>query len=172
MAPQTSYSVEHAAAYQGGRADSGLLDALTGRNTDAGVIPFGCAVAYGTANALLSPRDYVPMKLPAGSTDKILGVLIHDMAHEASYPFGTSSPTGVAVGDLGSIAQKGRVYVPCEQNVTPADPVFVRYAAGAGGSQLGAFRKDADTATAVALSGAKFAGETVSGLVAIDLNLP
>jgi hypothetical protein len=52
--------------------------------------------------------------------------------------------------------------------------VFVRFAAGGGGSQLGAFRKSADTATAVALPGAiyKSSQATPGGLALVEINLP
>jgi hypothetical protein len=42
-----------------------------------------------------------------------------------------------------NVLRRGSVYVQVEEAVVAHDVVFVRYAAGAGGTQLGAFRKSA-----------------------------
>lgn len=55
-----------------------------------------------------------------------------------------------------SVMDEGGVYVECEEAVTPDSDVFVRFANGAGGTEKGIFRTDADTATAAALAGARF----------------
>ena len=57
-----------------------------------------------------------------------------------------------AAGETLAVMRKGRIWVITEEAVTPASPVFVRFASGGGGTQLGAFRDDADTATAVDMS--------------------
>jgi len=72
-----------------------------------------------------------------------------------------------------SVMTKGRVYVEVEEAVTPDSDVFVRFAAGAGGDQLGIFRTDADTASAAALADARFitASETIDGKLVAVLEL-
>lgn len=65
------------------------------------------------------------------------------------------------------VLDKGAVYVLPEQAVTPADPVYVRIASGAGGSSLGRFRMDADTATAVVLTGAKWGSKAAANTPAV-----
>lgn len=72
-----------------------------------------------------------------------------------------------------SVMEEGGVYVEVEEAVTPASDVFVRFAAGGGGTELGIFRTDADTATAAALAGARFrkASETIDGKLVALLEL-
>jgi len=54
------------------------------------------------------------------------------------------------------LMKAGAVWVYSEEAVADGDPVYVRVASGGGGSQLGAFRNDADTASAVLVVGATF----------------
>lgn len=86
-----------------------------------------------------------------------------------------SSPNNpYAIGDVIGLLKRGRIWVATEEAVTPASTPFVRFAAGAGGTVLGAFRASADTATAVALPGAKFVSTqaTPGGLVLLEINIP
>jgi len=78
-----------------------------------------------------------------------------------------------AVGDGVTLLKRGRIWVNVEEAVTPASPVFVRFAAGTF-AVLGAFRASADTATAVACPGLKFCGSqaVVGGLVELEVNFP
>lgn len=55
-----------------------------------------------------------------------------------------------------SILDQGGIWVYSEEAVSDRDPVYVRTAAGAGGTVLGAFRNDADTASCVRVTGARF----------------
>lgn len=82
--------------------------------------------------------------------------------------------TGYEVNDQVSYLRRGCVWVVVEEAVLQDDAVFVRFASGGGGTQLGAFRKSADTATAVALPGAiyKTAQATIGGLAMVEINLP
>lgn len=52
--------------------------------------------------------------------------------------------------------EQGGIWVYSEEAIADRDPVYVRVAAGAGGSVLGAFRNDADSASCVAVTGARF----------------
>jgi len=58
----------------------------------------------------------------------------------------------------------GGIWVFTEEATVDGDPVYVRIAAGAGGSALGAFRNDADTATCVLVVGATFTRDCAAGL--------
>ena len=71
--------------------------------------------------------------------------------------------------DAVTLKHKGRVFVEVEEAVVPTDPVFVRFAAGGGGTKLGSFRKSADTATAVALAAgqARYVSSAGAGEIAI-----
>jgi hypothetical protein len=58
---------------------------------------------------------------------------------------------------------RGAVWVETEDACSAGGSVFVRIGAGAGGTQLGAFRSDADTATAVTVTGARYARDSQAG---------
>lgn len=86
-----------------------------------------------------------------------------------------SSPNNpYAIGDMVSLLKRGRIWVAVEEAVTPASTPFVRFAAGGGGTVLGGFRASADTATAVALPGAKYltTQATIGGLALLEVNFP
>lgn len=79
-----------------------------------------------------------------------LGVAVSDVSIEAT------TAGGYAVNDTMPVLRKGRVWVITEDAVTAiGTPAFCRFAAGSF-AVLGAFRTDADTATAVAVPGARF----------------
>lgn len=59
-------------------------------------------------------------------------------------------------GEEVPVLSMGGIWVYSEQAVTDGAPVYLRTASGAGGAVLGAFRTDADTATAVLVPGAYF----------------
>jgi hypothetical protein len=86
------------------------------------------------------------------------------------------SASGVAqyaVGDAVNLLSRGRIYVPVDQTVTPADTPHLRYTAGAGASVVGSFRKDTDSGKAMALTGCRFVqGATAGGLAILEINLP
>lgn len=57
---------------------------------------------------------------------------------------------GYDIGDAVRVLRRGRIWVLTDAaaNIALASSLFVRFAAGAGGAVLGAFRTDADTASA------------------------
>jgi len=76
-------------------------------------------------------------------------------------------------GDLVPVMRQGRVWVDAEQGIAAQANPFVRFVAGAGGTVKGAWRNDADTASAVAPSGISvFRGSAGAGLVVLQLNYP
>jgi hypothetical protein len=163
---QTSYAINTDAAYAGQLGDVGPHDIGSGTDLTANeYVPFGVAVSQGTKDG--------EIHLPAASGDvtaKFLGVSVAQQTNENLVGTGGSYAPKVPV----SFLKKGRVWVKVEEAVTPASPVFVRFAAGGGGTQLGAFRASADTATAVALpGGAKFVTSAgAAGFALLDLNYP
>lgn len=76
---------------------------------------------------------------------------------------------GVEYGDQCPVPvmDKGPVYVFPEVAVKPGDSVYVRVASGAGGSNLGTFRNDSDTSTAVQVTGAKWGSKAAAGAPAV-----
>lgn len=104
--------------------------------------------------------------MPALTIADFLGVAIRQVIHEtfASNDVWRYTGGGVSASatcdyvDCDSVPylSQGGIWVASEEAVSDMDPVYVRVAAGAGGSILGAFRNDADTASCVAVTGARF----------------
>ena len=162
---QTSYAAQFGPPYQGLLADLAVVrDAISKINTDSVELPFGTLLAQDASN------DY-GVKLLAASTDKLAGIGVFTFAHDPNNLL--TAQGAIKVGGQIAVLTKGRIWVPVEQDVGPTDPVYARYATGAGGSTRGAFRKDADTSTAVLIKGAFFvaAATAAGGLACVQFDL-
>lgn len=73
-------------------------------------------------------------------------------------------------GEPFNVITKGGIWVITEEAVNDQDPIYVRVAAGAGGSVLGQFRNDADTASCVLVPG-RFTRKSAAGLAPAYINL-
>jgi hypothetical protein len=169
---QTSYSINlSAVAFPGQPADIGVKD-KTSALAVAAAIPYGVLVVRDISNS--SGFDKIAGKVPALSADitaigSALGVSIADQARAQDPSVAAAVyPINSAV----SVMRTGRIWVVVEETVVAGDLPFVRFAAGGGGTQLGAFRKSADTATAVALPTAVYvSGAASGGYAVVELNL-
>lgn len=174
MAPQTSYSINlPAVAYPGQPADISKVNENVSALAVAAAIPYGVLVIRDLSNAAPSSWS-IAGKLPSTSTDitvqgKALGVSVADQARAQdpsvavpTYPQYSAVPC----------KRVGRIWVLVEEAVVAGDQAFVRYAAGSF-SQLGAFRKSADTATAAALPNAYYVTSQASagGYAMVELAL-
>lgn len=156
---QTSYMIEAPLGLPGQKYGTAHNESVVTRVVEADM-RFGVGVAKGTAT------DKV--KAPAAAGDAaatFVGVTVADLDHNPRALEGKADGIAIPSGDVASIAEAGKVYVVVEVDVVQGDAAFMRHAAGAGGTILGAFRKDADTATAAALKGAKFAGDSFSVVI-------
>jgi hypothetical protein len=167
---QLSYTQFPDVALEGMVADTQLNKDIVSKIAGASeVIPYGHLVVQDSAE-----NDAV-VKLPtvtAEVTDgRAIGVAISDVSREAS-AIGGSANTGYGEEDAVPVLRRGRIWVITEDAVTVVGtPAFARFASGGGGTVLGAFRTDADTATAVALPGATFRSTAGAGeLVLLELN--
>jgi hypothetical protein len=162
-APQTTYAKTMPVAFAGMKGDAGDDQVDSFVNSEAATsIPFGVGVIKGTAdNRALLPRL-------VGDNAKFMGVVLHHHAYAKPYQLDT---VGITPKTMMSVISRGRVWVTVEEAVTQNDRAFMRYAAGAGGTQLGAWRKSADTATAVEILGARFITSTSGpGLAMLEIN--
>lgn len=160
---QTNYTININAGQPGQLYDLGANDTVSAVDK-VEVVPFGVALVQG-------PTDGT-CRLPAALTDltKVLGVSVLVQTKEQSlitsivnYPAGT---------DI-ALLRKGRVWVKVEEAVTAMSPVFVRALPGVGGTQAGAFRMSADTATAAQINGCVFRTSAAAGALAVvEFNLP
>lgn len=92
-------------------------------------IPFGVCVVRGTGDD--------DVKLPAASTDKPRGVVVHSHNYDKDQELGS---TGIKPKSQVGVLRRGRILVVVEEAVVPGDRGYVRYA---GSGQKGAWRKSA-----------------------------
>ena len=158
MTMQSLYNTAPAVAIEGMVADSSRqLDVLSRAANDA--IPAGRLVVRQAEG-----KCKLPVATGEITGGTALGVAMYD-ALRAAAPY--------AINDMVPVIHGGRVWVKVEEAVTEGGAVFVRFASGAGGTGLGAFRASADTATAVALPGAVYrSSASANGLAIVELNLP
>ena len=83
----------------------------------------------------------------------------------------TQNDGAVAQGDSVDIGETGDFWVQTEGAAAMNGNAFIRQAAGAGGTQRGAIRHDADTASATALPGAYFRGPVLAAAGTTKLEL-
>jgi len=167
MTVQTSFSVDKQRAYAGMLADAGDKDTINKIATSA--VPFGCGVVKRAAPADTVEQCGVPTAT-ADVTARPRGIAVKDETRRGPQ---AGLPGGYEIGDSVTILKRGRIWVPVEGAVAQDGSPFCRFAAGAGGTVLGAFRADADTATAVAFPTAVFRTFTSgAGFAVVEVNLP
>jgi hypothetical protein len=130
-AVQTTVSVNPAAGFPGLEYDDSASDVVTLIATVA--IPFGRLV-YESAEGKCA--------LPT-ATGNVTGGKTYIAMIDHNKPSGV----GYEVGDAVRCMKRGRVWVATEEQLAFGDTLFARFAAGTAAT-LGAFRNDADTATA------------------------
>lgn len=155
--PQTSYAVTLSPAIPGMKADAGYDRVSSKVNLNAAPIPFGVFVKELTAT-FLNGTDVM-----GTAADRIAGITVKSDARpvEAILALATDAIPNAGIFDC---MEMGAVWMRAEQVMVPGDPVFARYASGAGGTMRGVVRKDADTATAVAVPNARVMKNGVSPL--------
>lgn len=124
-------------------------------------IPFGRFVRGGGDGLTCRP-------LVTGSViADVIGVVIRELTVQ-------NPAEGVQPGSEASILGVGPILVKTEQDVTPADTVYIRKEAGDGGDEVGVVRKDADTSTAIsAATIARFEESASAGsLVRVFIHIP
>lgn len=157
---QTSYSDDPAIGYPGQPADSGYKDDVSRIVDETDGIAPGLVVVRGT-----DPDTQASLPGSGSTAADVVGVSIR--THHARGTFGSTDTDVYDDGTSLPVRRIGRVYVTVEDAFTPDDDVFFRIAAGAGGSTLGAVRTDADTASAVAWTSAKFVNSGSAGGIGI-----
>jgi hypothetical protein len=145
---QSSYDQE-ARAFAGMIADLAPHDNRSMVNEEATAIPFGIAVAQGTADN--------QMLLPTSAGDVIEGITVHSHAGDNR---GLSVDQDIPTKRAASVMRFGYVYCVPELAVTKDDPVYVRIADGVADvteTQKGSLTNIPDSGTCVLLHGARWA---------------
>lgn len=141
--PQTSVTATPTLGKAGLIADmSPNADVRSYANESSSEIPFGVMVKQGTGDDQCLP-------LESGDTAPLfIGVTVYNPSAAKPYVLGD---TGIKqYGTLG-VMQKGVIWVPVEEAVTPASAVLVRIIA-AGSEVAGAFRDTADASDCIDIS--------------------
>ena len=161
---QTSYSVDPALGFRGLLADP---------NTDSYMIPLanGAAAAQGfgimVRRDATNPEDQFDIFSATGQTP--VGILVHTQAQQNQ---ALADPLGVSLLETASVLRRGRIWVVVEEAITVGDDVYFRHTAGTG-SEIGAFRNDADTASCDQVTNAQWLqGSTGAGIALLELNIP
>ena len=131
-AVQTAVSVNPLAGAPGMEYDDSYSDIVSWIATVP--IPFGCLVYESAEGKATLPTA------TGNVTGGRVGVALID--------HNKASQVGYEIGDAVRVMRRGRCWIRSEEALAFGDTLFVRFADGAGGTQEGAFRNDADTATA------------------------
>lgn len=129
-AVQTAVAIDPVAGSPGLEYDDSFSDVVSWIATVA--IPFGVLVYESAEGKATLPT--ATGNVTAGRCG--IALIDHNKA----------SGDGYAIGDAVRVMRRGRVWVLTEEQLAFGDTLFSRFAAGTG-TQKGAFRNDADTAT-------------------------
>ena len=164
MAVQTSVSNDFP------RALAGMTRGTPSRTVEraaASAIQAGVLVCQGATDGAC--------KLPANSGDvgKALGVAASRVASDSRFPSTLTAGVAWQTGDIVEAIAAGAVWVIVEDAVNAGAACYVRHTANGDLTQLGAFRSDADSSNAAALTGARFLTSTDgAGLALVAINVP
>jgi hypothetical protein len=156
--PQTVYQRGYTEAFPGQLGDTGPARVESLQLNQGAALPSGIFVA---------PSGDQTANLIAASTTPAAGILLNVFAREPGVNAPLSGITTWVDGATAPVLVEGAAWVVSEVAFAVNDPVFVRFAAGAGGTQLGAIRKDADTASARRLKGARIVKASTGAGVAL-----
>lgn len=146
-------------------------DVTPRRGLKASVMNVGVAYTLDSAapaGVVVVPAAEGHADLPASAADvaKAMGVLAYDLVTEAP-----DASTDFAADNPAEVVDDGIIWMVAETGLAVGDQPYCRYGTGAGGSQLGAVRADADTATAALLPNSRVLAVT-TGLAKVRVNLP
>ena len=83
----------------------------------------------------------------------------------------TAVPADYIDTEMVPVLTRGGIWVFTETAVNDMDDVYVRIASGAGGSTLGAFRNDSDSASCVQVTNARFVYDCAAGVAPAYFNI-
>lgn len=151
--------LDYSAAAAESTAGNGTMTAAVAQAYQAAAnIPFGVGLARLTSDA-----EGKQVTLPAATGFVFAGVALHTYAVENRDLLGDGAyPAGHPINAI----MKGYVAVVVEQDVTNGDPVYLRHTAS-GSNTPGGWRKDADTANADLIVGARWETGATAGNLAV-----
>lgn len=170
--PQLTYSLFQPPGQEGmvASADTVLRHGAVGTyrecvNSLPGYLPYGRFVVAKPGGK----QGELQLPTATGATQPVLGISYIMPVYEK----GLNDESGIPSGRPMGYVYEGQVWMRTESAVTADAPVFCRFAAGAGGTQLGAARGDADAGTASEVTRAKFTRAAAAGeLVPVRVDIP
>lgn len=164
--PQTNYQLYMDKGYEGQIITSVPHTIRKYTNGHSDVLPYGLGVTLDSSDPGL-------IKLFSATGQFFAGILTLDYYHEDQVKNLAFGLPGIPVKGDASVGEIGEFLVFSEQAVSPTDPVFCRHTAGGANIVPGRFRKDADTAKADQVTGARWKYRTTAaGLTTLILNRP
>lgn len=156
MVVQTTYTTEQEKAFEGQRADFGIIDIISKSAEGSNIFP-GRAVVQGTEDG--------QAKLPSALGEEFVGITEYTTAGERETIGGEFY---YLENKEMNIVDFGRVWVYTETAVTYGDKVFYRFIAETAPLDvIGRFRNDASLGNAIEISGAKFISTAGAGELAL-----
>jgi len=161
---QTSYAVDPALAFRGQLGDPNVdMFAIPLANGAAAAVGFGIMVRRDATN----PETQFDIFSATGQTPA--GILAHTHAQQDPT---LADPLGVALLEPASVVRRGRIWVVTEEAIAVGDAVYFRHTSGTG-TEIGAFRNDADTASCDQITSARWLrGCSAAGVALLEINLP
>jgi len=151
MSVQITYGAKHAIGYEGSIVDMSLKNIVT--KIAEGDVKAGRAVVRGTGdNGAL---------LPSETGQEFVGITVATTAGQAD----CDDEFAYLENSAMNVLNNGLIYEICEDGCVPGDTVFFRHTVGTG-TEIGAFRTDADTATADEIVGATWESTATAGNIA------
>ena len=147
-----------------------ITDIVDGNNTSSVVIPYGAIVVIDDSVTATNDVNNPPVKLISADDEVIVGLSVLEYTNEEAR--NVAEANGFPPTSQFPIAKKGEFKVFSETANKYGDPVFVRYATGAGGTKVGyGFRNATVANEAVAVPNAIWVTANGAGKVgAIRLN--
>ncbi|MEE9374568.1 MAG: hypothetical protein V3V00_16045 [Saprospiraceae bacterium] len=160
---QLAYNENMTVAFEGMIADAAI------RKTDGTKIAVTTAIPFGRGVIKTIGED-LQTQLPNGTNNTVYGIAHSTQALQQS----SLGVVEYAINDSVNILRQGAIWVFAEEAIDPdTDSVYCRYVAGAGGTVIGRFRTDVDTASASAVANCVFLTKTTgAGLVKVEINNP
>jgi len=130
MPVQTDYALYTERGFKGQLVDEELHNVTT-KIADV-VIPYGTAVVRGSADN--------GVKIVTASTEEFVGIALRTLSGSPE----SDGAEQYEKKESANILDFGKVYVTCESGCVPGDKVYMRFAAGPGGTVIGALGNSAD----------------------------
>ena len=158
---QSTYAIQHTAAYEGMQADSGLDDIISLVNTSSTLLYYGHLVVAGSNGGV---------KVVAGATDVPLGISVSTKTYEDYVVKESDGRVGYPATYVANILRKGRIWVYVQEAVAVGDPVRV-YHTAATSKVVGRFAKTAAANKTALLNNCQYLTATSgAGLAVIEIN--